>query len=422
MINPFGLSVDQAKIKMTPEKEKQTKKYLGKKTERSNNKIYNKSNNKKQQEEKNTFHLENLNDQNQMKISDFFKNNNNNNSIRANNNIRYLEKIDIKDKNNERYTIYHYNKNIHKNKSKSRKPLVANPFEKFSSLLKEKQKFNTLIEKGIFTELEISKVIEISKEYDKEINNSSIQENDKLIKIINYFLNKGFNEKIRYLIYKCLINYGLPNLEKFNTFYNNVNNALSKKKLNTPEKMCILLYIEYINYFLKNEFNTNSLARNKFISEFFFNKENCQIVKSNLDFINTIKNKSLDNLELYNTIKNKSLDNLELYLDNNFENIFKNSRYHLNSVFQKSKAVIIKILCNISLKCEKIGFLNYKKILDDYDTIFSGLKFKGINLTNNVNFAKIISNKLFSIELTEKKLKNAIEQYFLLLVSNFHSY
>ena len=408
MINPFGLSVDQAKIKMTPEKEKQTKKYLGKKTERNNNKIYNKSNNKKQQEEKNTFHLENLNDQNQMKISDFFKNNNNNNSIRANNNIRYLEKIDIKDKNNERYTIYHYNKNIHKNKSKSRKPLIANPFEKFSSLLKEKQRFNTLIEKGIFTELEISEVIEISKEYDKEINNSSIQENDKLIKIINYFLNKGFNEKIRYLIYKCLINYGLPNLEKFNTFYNNVNNALSKKKLNTPEKMCILLYIEYINYFLKNEFYINSLARNKFISEFFFNKENCQIVKSNLDFINTIKN--------------KSLDNLELYLDNNFENIFKNSRYHLNSVFQKSKAVIIKILCNISLKCEKIGFLNYKKIIDDYDIIFSGLKFKGINLTNNVNFAKIISNKLFSIELTEKKLKNAIEQYFLLLVSNFHSY
>ena len=408
MINPFGLSVDQAKIKMTPEKEKQTKKYLGKKTERSNNKIYNKSNNKKQQEEKNTFHLENLNDQNQMKISDFFKNNSNNNSIRANNNIRYLEKIDIKDKNNERYTIYHYNKNIHKNKSKSRKPLIANPFEKFSSLLKEKQRFNTLIEKGIFTELEISEVIKISKEYDKEINNSSIQENDKLIKIINYFLNKGFNEKIRYLIYKCLINYGLPNLEKFNIFYNNVNNALSKKKLNTPEKMCILLYIEYINYFLKNEFYINSLARNKFTSEFFFNKENCQIVKSNLDFINTIKN--------------KSLDNLELYLDNNFENIFKNSRYHLNSVFQKSKAVIIKILCNISLKCEKIGFLNYKKIIDDYDTIFSGLKFKGINLTNNVNFAKIISNKLFSIELTEKKLKNAIEQYFLLLVSNFHSY
>ena len=408
MINPFGLNVDHAKTKMTPEKEKKAKIYLGKKTERSNNKIYNKSNYKKQQEEKNNFHLQNLKDQNQMKISDFFINNSNNNSIRANNNIRYLEKIDIKDKNNERYTIYHYNKNIHKNKSKSRKPLVANPFEKFSSLLGEKQRFNTLIEKGIFTELEISEVIKISKEYDKEINNSSIQENDKLIKIINYFLNKGFNEKIRYIIYKCLINYGLPNVEKFNIFYNNVNNALSKKKLNTPEKMCILLYIEYINYFLKNEFYINSLARNKFTSEFFFNKENCQIVKSNLDFINTIKN--------------KSLDNLELYLDNNFENIFKNSRYHLNSVFQKSKAVIIKILCNISLKCEKIGFLNYKKIIDDYDIIFSGLKFKGINLTNNVNFAKIISNKLFSIELTEKKLKNAIEKYFLLLVSNFHSY
>ena len=408
MINHFGLNVDHPITKMTPEKEKQTKKYLGKKTERNNNKIYNKSNNKKQQEEKNTFHLENLNDQNQMKISDFFKNNSNNNSIRANNNIRYLEKIDIKDKNNERYTIYNYNKNIYKNKSKSRKSLMANPFEKFSYLLKEKQKFNSFIEKGIFTELEISKVIEISKEYDKEINNSSIQENDKLIKIINYFLNKGFNEKIRYLIYKCLINYGLPNLEKFNTFYNNVNNALSKKKLNTPEKMCILLYIEYINYFLKNEFNINTLAKNKFISEFFFNKENCQIVKSNLDFINTIKN--------------KSLDNLELYLDNNFENIFKNSRYHLNSVFQKSKAVIIKILCNISSKCEKIGFLNYKKIIDDYDAIFSGLKFKGNNLANNNNFAKIISNKLFSIELTEKKLKNAIEHYFLILVSNFHSY
>ena len=172
--------------------------------------------------------------------------------------------------------------------------------------------------------------------------------------------------------------------------------------------MYILLYIEYINYFLKNEFNTDSLAKNKFISEFFFNRENCEIVKSNLDFISDIKN--------------KSVNDLETYLYNNFENIFKTAKYCLNSDYPKSKAVIIKILCNISSKCDKIGFLNYKKIIDDYDAIFSGLKFKGNNLANNNNFAKIISNKLFSIELTEKKLKNAIEHYFLILVSNFHSY
>ena len=409
MINPSGFNEEQSKAKIIQKKENQDKIYLGKKKERSCKKIYKNTKHKSQQEEKNVnLHIENLKNQNQMKISDFFGNNTKNNTMRVNYNIRYLEKIDIKDKNNEQYTLYNSNKNIHKNKSKNRKKLKANPFEKFSYLLKEKQKFNSFIEKGIFTELEISKVIEISKEYDKEINNSLIQENDKLIKIINYFLNKGFNEKTRYIIYKCIINYGLPSLEKFNVFYINVNHALSKKKLSSPEKMYILLYIEYINYFLKNEFNTDSLAKNKFISEFFFNRENCEIVKSNLDFISDIKN--------------KSVNDLETYLYNNFENIFKTAKYSLNSDYPKSKAVIIKILCNISSKCEKIGFLNYKKIIDDYDAIFSGLKFKGNNLANNNNFAKIISNKLFSIELTEKKLKNAIEHYFLILVSNFHSY
>lgn len=397
--------------------------YLGKKKERNDKKANNQAGNKKikKQEEKNIkFNIERPKSKQQMKINEFFEDKNKN-EMQSYNNSGYLQEIRLPNLNKENYTLYNNknNKNIQRSKSKYTKQIKANPFHQFSNLLKEKQfkerykerfkeRYNTFIEKGIFTEKEISKVIEITKEYNTEINYSLLQETDKLIKTTNYFLNKGFNENIRYIIYKCLINYGIPSLEKFDIFFNSVNLELTKKKFKTPDKMYILLYIEYINNFIKNELGLNSIAKNKFISEFFFNKENCEIVRSNLNFINTIKNNSAN-----------ISDFLQSYLENNFDNIFKKSKYLLNNTFPKSQTVIIKILCNIVTKCEKIGFLNYKKIIDDYNIIFDGMTFKGNNLVNQ-NLEKIISKKLFGKELSEKKLKNAIQDYFLILVSNFH--
>ena len=397
--------------------------YLGKKKERIDKKANNQVGNKKlkKQEEKNIkFNIERPKSKQQMKIDEYFEDKNKN-EMQSYNNSGYLQEIRLPNLNKENYTIYNNknNKNIQRSKSKYTKQIKANPFHQFSNLLKEKQfkerykerfkeRYNTFIEKGIFTEKEISKVIEITKEYNTEINYSFLNDTDKLIKTTNYFLNKGFNENIRYIIYKCLINYGIPPLEKFNIFFNSVNLELTKKKFKTPDKMYILLYIEYINNFIKNELELNSIAKNKFIAEFFFNKENCEIVRSNLNFINAIKNNSAN-----------ISDFLQSYLENNFDNIFKKSKYLLNNTFPKSQTVIIKILCNIVTKCEKIGFLNYKKIIDDYNIIFDGMTFKGNNLVNQ-NLEKIISKKLFGKELSEKKLKNAIQDYFLILVSNFH--
>ena len=171
--------------------------------------------------------------------------------------------------------------------------------------------------------------------------------------------------------------------------------------------MYILLYVEYIGHFIKNELNMNSIAKNKFISEFYFNRENIEIVTSNLNFINTIKSHST-NIEKY----------LQSYLANNFDNFFEKAKLKINDGYPKAKDVIIKMLSNIIIKCEKNGFLAYKKIIDDNDIIFEGLKIKGKNLKDK-NLEQMISIKLFNIELSEKKLRNAVKEYFLILVSNF---
>ena len=272
---------------------------------------------------------------------------------------------------------------------------------------KEETKFDIFISNGIFNESEITKALDIRKEFRKEINNSSLQETDKLIKITNFFLNKGFNEQIRFIIFKCLINCGIPNIEKFNSFFNDISLEFKKKRITMPEKMCILLYVEYINNIIKNDNYSNSLAKNKYICDFFFKGESLTTIRSNLNFINAIKNNSKD-IENY----------LQLYLNINFDNVFKNTNYVLNKDFDKSKNVLYKILFNIVSKCEKIGYLSYKKIIADNEVIFNGLKIKG-DISQYVNKQQLISKKLFGKELSETKFRQAIQEYFLLLASNF---
>jgi hypothetical protein len=392
------------------------KNYLHKKTKRSEKKIFNKiskNNSFHKQHIKNNSSPKELNEnQHQTKIYNYFENRNLNIISHPKSNINYLQSINIHDINNGQYTIYETNKSKKTNQNKIQKK--SNPFFEFSKILQEKKikdKYDILKSKGIFTEQEISQIQSITKEFKSLVKDLSIQENDSLIKIINYFLNKGFKEQIRFIIFKSLINYGIPNTEDFNTFYNIISNKLIKKNLAIPDKMYILLYIEYITNIIKDDSYINSLAKNKLITQFLFNGDNLSNVKSNFAFINAIKKNEKD-IESF----------LQIYLNNNFDKIFNSAILKLNKNYPKAKDVICKILFNIVTQCDKKGYLNYKKIIGDNDAIFDGLKIIGKitqNNNNNNNYIQMISIKLFGVELSEEKFRHAIQDYFLLLVSNF---
>ena len=390
------------------------KNFLHKKTKRSEKKIFNKiskNNSFHKQHIKNNSSPKELNEnQHQTKIYNYFENRNLNIISHPKSNINYLQSINIHDINNGQYTIYETNKSKKTNQNKIQKK--SNPFFEFSKILQEKKikdKYDILKSKGIFTEQEISQIQSITKEFKSLVKDLSIQENDCLIKIINYFLNKGFKEQIRFIIFKSLINYGIPNTEDFNTFYNIISNKLIKKNLAIPDKMYILLYIEYITNIIKDDSYINSFAKNKLITQFLFNGDNLSNVKSNFAFINAIKKNEKD-IESF----------LQIYLNNNFDKIFNSAILKLNKNYPKAKDVICKILFNIVTQCDKKGYLNYKKIIGDNDAIFDGLKIIGkITQNNNNNYIQMISIKLFGVELSEEKFRHAIQDYFLLLVSNF---
>lgn len=390
------------------------KNYLHKKKKRSEKKIFNKiskNNSFHKQHIKNNSSPKELNEnQHQTKIYNYFENRNLNIISHPKSNINYLQSINIHDINNGQYTIYETNKSKKTNQNKIQKK--SNPFFEFSKILQEKKikdKYDILKSKGILTEQEISQIQSITKEFKSLVKDLSIQENDCLIKIINYFLNKGFKEQIRFIIFKSLINYGIPNTEDFNTFYNIISNKLIKKNLAIPDKMYILLYIEYITNIIKDDSYINSLAKNKLITQFLFNGDNLSNVKSNFAFINAIKKNEKD-IESF----------LQIYLNNNFDKIFNSAILKLNKNYPKAKDVICKILFNIVTQCDKKGYLNYKKIIGDNDAIFDGLKIIGkITQNNNNNYIQMISIKLFGVELSEEKFRHAIQDYFLILVSNF---
>ena len=90
----------------------------------------------------------------------------------------------------------------------------------------------------------------------------------------------------------------------------------------------------------------------------------------------------------------------------------------INNQFPKSKSVICRILSNIILECNKIGYLNYKKIINDDELLFNGLKIK-ISADIAINYRKMISTRIFGQELSDKKFNNVIQEYFLELLSKF---
>lgn len=303
---------------------------------------------------------------------------------------------------------------------------INNPFSKFSTIVKNKSlgerleddicdysingngrdnnNYSIILKNGIFSKSEIKLAISIEKEF-RLIMHKTHSETDKLFKATIFFINKGFNELIRYIYYQCIISHGFPLIEKFNNFYDIFISCCSKEKRNSPDKMYIEFYTEYIFNILVTE--KSSMAKNKLISEFFFNGENIDLIKNNLNFINNIKE---------NIIHNRSY--IQYYIDKHFDLLFKDMNTQLNKEFPKSKTVLCKILSNIVNECDKNGYLKYKEIINSDEILFEGLKIKG-QLKSNLNLRKMISLKVFGQKFADKKFNNVIQEYLLQLLSNY---
>ena len=336
----------------------------------------------------------------------------------SNNNMN-INKKNVEEISKKIINVNHKKKDINigltslkQNSNKTDKYISLNPFSKFSKIInhfKEPDKIMkdndiNCVNNNIFNKSEISLALKIQKEFKEEINNLT-SETDKLIKGTLFFINKGFNEHIRYIFYKHLINHGFPSFNNFNIFYENLILECKNEKLNTPDKMYIEFYTEYIFHLLIN--NKISMGNKKFISGFFFNNENIEIIKKNLNFIINIKENNT-NINSY----------IQQYLECNFDIIINGIDIKLNKKFPKSKAVLCKIISNVVSECDKNGYLKYKKIINNDNILFNGLKIKGMNNTK-MNLRKMISLKIFGQELSDKKFYNLILDLFLQLFSTY---
>ena len=162
------------------------KNYLQKKIERSDKKEYSKSKNKKvkRQEKENTdSNNDRIKSHHQLKINDFFEYRNLDsipyNTDNNNDEINYLYNINDSNIYNGQYTIY-YNRNKSKSIRNDKTGKINDPFKTFSEMVKQKQfkeRFNILIEKGIFAQEEISQVFVLTEEYNKSIEGLNVVDN-----------------------------------------------------------------------------------------------------------------------------------------------------------------------------------------------------------------------------------------------------
>ena len=378
---------------------------------------------KSNNEEETEIHKKN-NDENP--IGSQFNENNFDNHITnlINNNSQYLNQIKSNEINNNEVNPKKDNHKIDQNKASEQNILshlnqnnIINSNNKINSnsniseQIKDKDKDNENINKinpikvdniintsPNFTEEEIELSKSIEKEFNEFTQNCESQI-DKLIKTTIFFINNGFNERIRYMFYKCLINYGYPFIHKFNQFYNYFNAFCQNEKIKTPEKMYTELYCEYILKILSRDRST--LGKNKYISDFFFNGENIEIIINNLNLINDIK-ENIDSNHYY----------IQNFLEQNYDIIFKSMPNKINRDFSKAKPVFCKILSNIISRCDKSGYLNYRQLISSESVLFDGVKIKSQH-NAKLNLKKMISIKLFGQEFGDKKFYSVLQDYFL---------
>ena len=235
---------------------------------------------------------------------------------------------------------------------------------------------------------------------EKLINETKFESSrDRLFKIYNYLLTKGFEEKTRKLFVKCLLNYGFPLVNEFDKFY--ILFQMNAKYLNIkniPNKTDTKFYYELVYFVLEEE---ESLDYNIFV----FGEERTSLVRTKLLIIRQFQNY-------------KDISKVMLYYVKDMHNVlFAHIEPKLDDSYQRVHFVMAKLLSNIVTKSIKSGFLNYKSYIKDDNIIFDNIRIKKDGQTSVFNIREGISKKIFRKPLNEIEFNNVVELYYKALFS-----
>ena len=235
---------------------------------------------------------------------------------------------------------------------------------------------------------------------EKLINETKFESSrDRLFKIYNYLLTKGFEEKTRKLFVRCLLNYGFPLVNEFDKFYilfqMNANHLNIK---NIPNKTDTKFYYELVYFVLEED---ESLDYNIFV----FGEERTSLVRTKLLIIRQFQSY-------------KDISKVMLFYVKDMQNVlFSHIEPKLDDSYQRAHFVLAKLLSNILTKSIKSGFLNYKNYIKDDNIIFDNIRIKKDGQTSVFNIREGISKKIFGKPLNEMEFNNVVEMYYKALFS-----
>jgi hypothetical protein len=215
-----------------------------------------------------------------------------------------------------------------------------------------------------------------TEQIEKLINDSKFESSrDRLFKIYNYLLTKGFEEKTRRLYMKCLLNYGFPLVNEFDKFYTLFQlNAQHIKMKNIPNKTDSQLYYELVYFLLEED---ESLDYNIFV----FGEERTSLIRTKLLIIRQFQSFKDVTKAMYFFVKDRP------------GVLFGHIEPKLDDGYQRVQFVMAKLLSNLVSKSIKSGFLNYKSYIKDDDIIFDNIRIKKDGQTSVFNIREGIAKK-----------------------------
>ena len=234
-----------------------------------------------------------------------------------------------------------------------------------------------------------------TEQIEKLINDSKFESSrDRLFKIYNYLLSKGFVERTRKLFVKCLLNYGFPLVNEFDKFYILFQmNAQHLKIKNVPNKIDTQLYYELVYFILEED---EYLDYNIFV----FGEERTSIIRTKLLIIRQFQSFKDVTKAMYFFVKDRPgvlFGHIEPKLDENY---------------QRVQFVMAKLLSNLVSKSIKSGFLNYKNYIKDDNIIFDNIRIKKDGQTSQFNIREGIAKKIFGKAMNENEFNNVITMYY----------
>ena len=234
-----------------------------------------------------------------------------------------------------------------------------------------------------------------TEQIEKLINDTKFESSrDRLFKIYNYLLTKGFEEKTRKLFVKCLLNYGFPLVSEFDKFFILFQmNAQHLKIKNIPNRTDTQLYYELVYFILEED---ESLDYNIFV----FGEERTSLIRTKLLIIRQFQSFKDVTKAMYFFVKDR----------NNI--LFGNIEPKLDESYQRVHFVMAKLLSNLVNKSIKSGFLNYKNYIKDDNIIFDNIRIKKDGQTSVYNIREGIAKKIFGKVMNENEFNNAINSYY----------